>query len=115
MIIINSGNQVEIPVNVATCPVCGGQLAVEITQEDNSTGYYVDCLETQAVNPTRKHYRCITSRELSEVQPVILQWLDEHVTIVADVDHNTSYHYCGVCGNELQLVRPGKYQCVHCE
>lgn len=24
-------------------------------------------------------------------------------------------HRCGDCGNELQIVRPGKYQCVHCE
>jgi hypothetical protein len=24
-------------------------------------------------------------------------------------------HTCGDCGAELQIVRPGKYQCVNCE
>lgn len=24
-------------------------------------------------------------------------------------------HYCGDCGHKLQLVRPGKWQCDHCE
>jgi hypothetical protein len=24
-------------------------------------------------------------------------------------------HTCGKCGNELEIVRPGSYQCNHCE
>jgi hypothetical protein len=24
-------------------------------------------------------------------------------------------HTCGECGAELQIVRPGKYQCINCE
>lgn len=27
----------------------------------------------------------------------------------------TEAHACGDCGTELQIVRPGKYQCVKCE
>lgn len=26
-----------------------------------------------------------------------------------------TYHICGKCGAELQIVRPGKYQCPNCE
>ena len=31
------------------------------------------------------------------------------------IDEAELFHICGVCGQALQLVRPGKYQCVHCE
>lgn len=30
-------------------------------------------------------------------------------------EYDRGTHLCGTCGNSLQLVRPGKYQCVHCE
>jgi hypothetical protein len=30
-------------------------------------------------------------------------------------EEEDALHICGDCGAELQIVRPGKYQCVNCE
>lgn len=32
-----------------------------------------------------------------------------------EVEESIALHICGDCGKELQIVRPGKYQCIFCE
>jgi hypothetical protein len=34
---------------------------------------------------------------------------------VDDYDEDDMTHTCGDCGEKLQIVRPGKYQCPNCE
>lgn len=34
--------------------------------------------------------------------------------IVADEEDAEPLHTCGICGQPLDLVRPGKYQCPRC-
>ena len=43
---------------------------------------------------------------------------DAHFEIVVGtpaIYEEDPQHFCGTCGAELEIVRPGKYQCPNCE
>lgn len=97
--------------NLIPCPFCGSEdleFSVEVVGDMYAFYRCNDC------------FACGPSSSFSfgdDKSPIVELWNERtpHVTTIKDDGKNIKPYACMKCGHEVQVVRPGKWQCLRCE